>query len=133
MIPQVLMCWAPKQVKCKFCGESINAGTPEIVVIFNNARTTRKYYHPPCWIQYGLNNLQKSPQPTCKIILTQEQKAARLTVLKHYAALRQRQRKLSKTGLHYNILYANIEAQIAQLILDILPLGGVPKKWANNE
>jgi hypothetical protein len=129
------MCWAPKSAECKFCTETIITNTPEVVVIFTSDKhTTKKYYHPTCWIQSGLNNLQAKPYipESRKVVLTLKQKEDRNTILRRYASLRQRQRKLSKAGLHYEILYANIEAQIAQLMLDVLPLGGVPKKWANN-
>ena len=136
MIPQVSMSWATKPSTCKHCDNPIDTASPMVTAFFRDPKTkwnTRHYYHPQCWVQNGLEYLKANPYTERKTRdeLTPEQKEVRNQILRKYASLRQRQRKLSRSNPKHAILNMNIEAQIAQLMQDILPYGGVPRKWAD--
>ena len=138
MIPQVSMQWTHKVTECKFCEKDIETATPVVSVFFKHkdkSWNARYGYHPACWIQNGLDYLKANPYITVpeKIELSDNDKIIRDKLIRKHASLKQRLVKLDKSSPKYYILVAKIEAQIAQLIVDILPLGGVPKKWSSNE
>jgi hypothetical protein len=140
MIPQVTMRWAQKSCTCKYCNNPIDSGTPEVSVFYRSkeGRTWNAavLYHPECWLAAGLQFLKDNPfipeQPEPdRQELTEQQKTQRKGILRKYASLRQRQRKLKVDNPRYPVLYANLEAQIAGLMIELLQLGGIPKKWAD--
>lgn len=140
MVPNVKMAWASKVTKCEYCDQNILTATPVIIVAFWNRNaagkkwSTKNYYHPICWIQHGLDYLRMNPYTAPKVVvsLTDEQKVKRYSILRKHASLMQRKRNLSTTNPNYELMLARIEASIAELIISILEVGGVPEKWAKH-
>ncbi len=139
MIPQVSMSWASKVTKCRYnCDKAIETATPVITVFFRNKDktwTAKHGYHPACWIQNGLDHLKNNPFVMIpeKPILSDEDKKTRHQIIRKHASLKQRIGKLDNDNPKYHILVAKIEAQIAQLMVNIMSLGGVPTKWLNGK
>ena len=146
-IPQVSMNWCHHTAKCKWCEKAIEPTNPMVSVFFWNRRkestsnqiwNTKLYYHPQCWVDQGLDYLRLNPYvsnqrwdlSTRKTNpLTNEQREHRLALLRRKAALDQRLRNLKSPYPSRTIHEARIGASIANIMVEILEYGGVPKKW----
>jgi len=98
----------------------------------------KKYYHleyegEHCWENQGLDYLKLNPYvPYVRkksMLLSPEDKRKRLLILKRKASLNQDLRELDVTATGYAERFTSIEAKKAQLMLEILPYGGIPKSW----
>lgn len=139
MIPNVCMKWCERQAGCKWCDKPIEAGT-EIVTVFywNKGADGRKwnttqYFHPNCWIEQGLDYLRMNPyiphvrKP--RMSLTEEERKRRCMLLRRKSAIDQRKKKLKPDNPNRMLIEARIDGKIAELMIEILPIGGIPKKW----
>jgi len=61
--------------------------------------------------------------------LTPEQKKLRHTIMTRKASIEQRRRNLKPTSKNRLLIEARLDIQIAQLMVEIAPIGGIPKKW----
>ena len=143
MIPNVCMCWCHRTATCKWCDKPIEAGTPMVSVYFWNKGqedkrkwNVRQFYHPQCWVDQGLDYLKMNPyvpyERHKKSTLTKKQKARRLILLNRKAALDQRKRNLKSTYPDRDLIEARINTQIAELMVEMTKVGGIPPKWLEN-
>lgn len=104
-----------------------NRGTEE-----HKGYNVKKYYHPNCWIAQALDYLSKNPYVPYarkkKLELGPEQSKQRYSILKRKAAIDQRKRRLEGTPNRI-VGEAILDSKIAELIMEIAPIGGIPKKW----
>ena len=137
-IPNVTITWCQHRAKCEWCPDNIITGTPIVTVFFWNKGgpdhkgfNIKRYYHPDCWIAQGLDYLKMNPYVPYirkkKLELTREQSKQRYSILRRKAAIDQRKRKLN--GQQNRMEEARLNTKIAELILEIAPIGGIPKKW----
>ncbi len=107
--------------------------SPEILKNLNDA------YHlnDPVYLQY-LDYLKMNPYVPPKRWsltsrkenpLTTEQREKRYQVLRKKASLEQRRRSLKSEYPHRALLEAKINVQIGELMVEIVGIGGIPKKW----
>jgi len=139
-IPNVTMTHCQRQAQCDWCPDQIEPGTPLVTVFFWNKGTpdhkgfnTKKYYHPNCWVAQGLDYLTLNPYVPYirryKLELTKEQSKLRYSILHRKSALDQRLRKLEDNP--NPLTEAKLNQKIAELMIEIAPIGGIPKKWLN--
>jgi len=126
LIPRVDVRWASKKARCRVCGEWIPVGDEELCEDYDKQR---KFYHPTCWLQSQLVHIAMNPFRYNRYNLTMDERKARLSILRKYASLRQRQRKLKKPSKRYHVYFMKIEGQIDALREKIEKVGGVPSKW----
>lgn len=143
MIPNVCMVWCQKKAICGHCEKEIEVGAPMVTVFFwnkgndNRRWNVKKYYHPNCWIEQGLDYLKMNPYVPYrrggnnKFDLTPEQKEKRKSILRKKASLEQRRRKLKSDYPDRILIEARIDSQIADLAVEIGGIGGIPKRWLN--
>ena len=140
-IPNVTMTWCQHKAKCTECPGTIETGTPMVTVFFWNRGTeehkgynVKKYYHPNCWIAQGLDYLKKNPYIPYirkkRLELTPEQSKQRYILLNRKAAIDQRIRSLEETP--DRIAGARLNMEIAKLMVEIAPIGGIPQRWLEN-
>ena len=141
-IPNVTMTHCQHKAQCEWCPETIECGTPIVTVFFWNRGTPdhkgfniKKYYHPNCWVAQGLDYLKMNPYVPYirkkKLELTPAQSKQRYSVLRRKAAIDQRKRKLD--GTNNVVAEAILNTKIAELMIEIAPIGGIPKKWLNTQ
>lgn len=140
MIPNVCISWAQRKAQCQYCPEPVEAGTPLVTVFFWNKGqedkrkwNVKQYFHPDCWVANGLDYLKMNPYVpyarSRKLPLTTKQNKKRVLILKRKAALDQRKRNL-KSGYPDRVLVeARIDRQIAELMVQIASVGGIPPTW----
>jgi len=138
-IPNVTIAWSNRIAQCEWCPESIVAGTPLVTVFFWNKGSpehkgfnVKKYYHPNCWVAQGLDYLERNPYVPYirkkKMELTPEQSKQRYSILRRKAAIDQRIRDASNRP-DVLLIEARLNIKITELMLEIAPIGGIPKKW----
>jgi len=127
LIPRVDVRWANKKARCRVCGVEITVGKPELCEEYEKCR---KFYHPTCWVDNKLNVLYCVPFRNNRHNLSPADREKRLSILRKYASLRQRQRKLKKPSKRYHVYFMKIEGQIDALRGEIEKVGGVPAKWS---
>lgn len=103
---------------------------------------TKQYYHARdkgnryCWIEQGLDYLTMNPYIPYtrhkKAKLTERQTKMRVVLLRRKAALDQRKKKVKSDYPDRVLIDARLNKQIAELMVKIAPIGGVPKKWLEN-
>lgn len=138
-VPNVYMKWSQRIATCRWCKEPVKAGTPVVCVYFWNKGTEGRrwnnhyFYHPQCWITQGLDYLKMNPYTPYirhkKSPLTDEQRKQRYLILRRKAALDQRKRNLKAEYPDRTLIEARIDIQITELMLEIVPIGGIPPKW----
>ena len=138
-VPNVTISWCNRTAKCEWCPTSIMAGKPMVVVFFWNKGSethkgfnVKKYYHPQCWIEQGLDYLGKNPYVPYirkkRLELTPEQSKRRYILLRRKAAIDQRRRALENNPDRV-ILETVLDIKIIELMMEIAKVGGIPKKW----
>lgn len=145
-IPNVTMKWCQTHTKCDWCPKHIESGEPMVFVFFWNKGNqegkrgfnVKKYYHPDCWVEQGLDYLKRNPYISSHkgrkaIPLTDEERLKRKRLLNRKSSLDQRLRELDPEHKHYGIKRARIQTRIAELIVEIAPVGGVPSKWLEED
>jgi len=139
-IPNVTITWCVRKTKCKWCPEHIEGGQPLVTVFFWNKGSTehkgfntKQYYHPQCWIGQGMDYLNRNPYVPYKrsraLPLTPEQTKQRGILLRRKCSLDQRRRNLRTNLPNHDLMEAKIARQVAELMLEIAPIGGIPKRW----
>jgi len=117
----------------------IEASNPLVTVFFWNRGgpehkgfNVKKYYHPECWVAQGLDYLKMNPYVPYirkpKLELSKEQSKLRYNILKRKAAIDQRKRRLNGSPDN-TMAMALLDTKIAELMIEIAPIGGIPKKW----
>ena len=142
MIPNVTINWCQRQAQCKWCPDQIEAGSPMVSVFFwrkgedNRKLNIKMYYHPQCWVSQGLDYLKMNPyvpyERHKRTELTPEQRQLRLKLLRDKGRLDQRRKELKSTGQKRVVREAAIDTKIARLIVQMIEVGGVPKRWLEN-
>lgn len=136
-IPNVFIYWCQHKAKCRWCEQDVVAGNPVVKVYYWNRGNEEKrgfnvsrYYHPQCWIDQGLDYLNRNPyvpyirkRPSNN--LTSGQKELRYKLLRRKASIDQRKRNLVDSPLEA----ARLDEQISKLMVEIIPIGGIPKRW----
>ena len=141
-IPNVTMTHCQRRAKCEWCPEYVEAGEPLVTVFFWNKGTeehkgfnVKRYYHPDCWVAQGLDYLKRNPYVPYirkkKLELTAEQSKQRYSILRRKAAIDQRKRNLNGDFPDKELEEARLNVKITELMLEIAPIGGIPKKWLN--
>ena len=133
MIPNVWMVWCHRTAKCKYCEEDIELATPMVVARFwNKGDENRRswnisnYYHPLCWVDNGLDYLRMNPYSPNgkkrgpKVTLSDEDRRERFLLIRRYHGYKQRISDKNRERL---------EVVMEDIMLQLLPLGGVPKGW----
>ena len=72
--------------------------------------------------RWNLTSKSKNP-------LTPEQREQRKKILRAKASLEQRRRGLKSDYLDRALIEARINAQIGKLMMEIVKVGGIPRKW----
>lgn len=138
-IPNVTIKWCVKKSTCKWCGQSIDNGTPVVTVFFWNKGNpdsrgwNRSYsYHPQCWIEQGLDYLNRNPyvpqHREKKPALCEEDRRKRFLLVRRFHKAEQ-----MRQGGNYpdNVLAeARLTQQMIDIMLEVATIGGVPKSWA---
>src|SRR3989337_3508288 len=92
--------WCKRDSKCRHCEETITPGTR--VVIGKHWRpgkfTIMLRWHPQCWLQQGLNYLEKNPYTSHKLQLDEEQSIRRHYLLVRYATCKHRLQAAASVG-----------------------------------
>ena len=105
-----------------------NKGTEE-----HKGFNVKVYYHPDCWVAQGLDYLRMNPYvPYIRdrtLELSIGEKVERTKILKRKASIDQRRRRLNGNYPDRALLEARLDTQVAELMMEIAPLGGIPKKW----
>ncbi len=139
-VPNVTMKWCINHATCQHCNTYVEAGTPLVTVFFWNrggpdhkGYNVKKYYHPQCWIEQGLDYLKANPYirhtPKKKLNLTSEESELRYKLLKRKASIDQRLRGLDMEYPDNLLVEARLRQNIIELMLQIAVVGGIPKKW----
>jgi len=137
--PNVTMTWCQRQAQCAWCPDHIETGTPLVTVFFWNKGgpdhkgfNVKKYYHPGCWVGQGLDYLKMNPYVPYirkpKLELTPEQSRQRYIILRRKAAIDQRKRSMEGQPGKV-VTLAALNTKIAELMVEIAPIGGIPRKW----
>lgn len=96
------------------------------------------YYHPQCWIDQGLDYLKMNPYvprtrwsgtTRSKNPLTEEERKLRYKLLRRKASIDQRLRNLKADYPDRVLVEAKLNMDIANLMLEIAKVGGIPRKW----
>ena len=124
--------------KCQHCLEPIIAGT--IMVTGKLWRihgvplkfTKTYYWHPVCWIEQGRISLEKIGYTRRKKLeLTPEQLTRRNLILRKRATVKVRLKRAIEAG---NLMTIDrLLEKMIKLKEEILPVGGIPKKWQVRE
>lgn len=105
-----------------------NKGSPD-----HKGFNTRQYYHPQCWIDQGLDYLKLNPYvPFARsrvLPITPEERVQRNILLRRKCSLEQRRRALRVDHPERLLKEARLDRQVAQLMVEIAPLGGIPSGW----
>lgn len=139
-IPNVFMYWCQHKAKCRWCEQDILAGEPIIQVYYwnkgneeNRKWNIKRYYHPQCYIEQGLDYLKMNPyvpyQRKPKSKLTPEKLELRYKLLRQKASIDQRKRGLKSEYPDRVLDEARLDAQISEIMVKIVKVGGIPKKW----
>ena len=134
-----------RQAKCRYCSEAILKGTP--IVFGREWRSYEKdgstrqwvrrfYWHPNCWLEEALAQLDKLPEATDSmgrkpLTLSAEDKQKRFAILRKRARIAQRlHEELEVEDWQSNIdRIIALGNQVEQLKEEIEPLGGIPRSW----
>lgn len=141
-VPNVTMRWCVNHATCAHCNTYVDSGTPLVTVFFWNrggpdhkGYNVKKYYHPQCWIEQGLDYLEKNPyiRPPHKkkLVLEPEQAELRYKLLRRKASIDQRLRNMDVSYPDHLLIEARLKQQVVDIMMEIAVVGGIPKKWLN--
>ena len=140
-IPNVTMRWAQNQATCQWCEQVVERGSAMVVVFFwNKGANGRRWnvhqrYHPECWLAQGYDYLEKNPyspyihsgRQVVKARRTEEERKQRYLITRRFHSLVQRRSNLGDGSKP--LIALKLECQMADLMLEMQKLGGVPRKW----
>lgn len=141
--------WAVRPVKCLWCPHSIKHG--EMMLITKSSKmstnpnftgrmfTQRGHYHLECYLAQAKDYLENHPmipsnphgRPHIKG-LDEEQRKQRHKLLLRGSFLQQQKRRLTTPYPARWEHEQRINIKIAEVALDLIPLGGVPDGWKNS-
>jgi len=91
------------------------------------------YYHPQCWVAHGLDYLKMNPYVPYtrhkETKLTEDEMRTRHLLLRKKAKIDQRRRGLNPSRFDYGLVMAQLDTRVAELMVEIAQVGGIPKKW----
>ncbi len=136
-IPNITIAWCQRVAECEWCHQNIDAGEPLVTLFFWNKGTpehkgfnVKKYFHPNCWVEQALDYLARNPYVPYirkeKLELSPEDSKQRYIILKRKGSIDQRKRNVVDGN---TMVLAQLDEQIAELMIQIAPLGGIPKRW----
>ena len=143
-IPNVVMNWCRKEARCHWdsckLGGTIAIAQPMVMVMFwnkgkENSRrwNTKYYYHPQCWVEQGLDYLNRNPYVSYirgrKCTLSKEDGRKRFLLVRRFNRLVQRKATITQDYPESSLIEANLTKQMLDIMLDVAVLGGVPKNW----
>jgi len=140
-IPNVTMRWCQNRAECKWCQQYIEPGQPLVAVLFWNRGSdgrrwnTQQCYHPQCWIEQGLDYLKRNPYVPYRqgrkgyTELSVEDKRKRFLLVRKFHALEQRRKNIRAEFPESLLVESMLTKQMAEIMLDVARLGGVPKSW----
>lgn len=140
-IPNVTMRWCAKKSTCKWCGLSIEKGTPVISIFFWNKGNpdSRKWntnysYHPQCYIDQGMDYLNRNPYVSSykgrRPVLSEEDRRKRFLLIRKFHALDQRRRNCNHSFPDSILTDIRLTEQMVEIMLELATVGGVPEAWA---
>ena len=139
-IPNVTMRWCVKKSRCRWCGEPIVNGTPVVSVFWWNKGNpesrrwnTLHSYHPQCWIDQGIDYLNRNPyvpRRRIRLTLSKEDGRRRFLLIRRFNALIQRRKGISCGYPDSVLLDIKLTQQMVDIMLEVATVGGVPKLWA---
>ena len=130
--------WAKRKATCHYCSKPILARTPIIKgKMWKKMATATKwsimfYWHPECWLNQAYAYLEQHPfipkRGRAKLVLDKDAKTKRLKLLRERARLIYRLKDIMLYGNNSDI-EERILSRLLELVVEIEPLGGVPKSW----
>ncbi len=140
----VWITYCRKECRCKHCPEKINTGEPKVVgklwmkrregqdiKVMNFPITMR--WHPQCWIEQGLIELNKRPYEARgdrgrkSLVMSKEDKVTRNKLLRRRSSFFFRLRAAADAGETDKII--QIIGKMEMLAVEIEKYGGAPKSW----
>ena len=131
-----------KKTVCAHCGKSILNGEYQVVCQWymklksNRTWQKRKSFHPQCWIEQGIAEVEKRPVVETRgwgsrPRVPDADKPARFAILRRRASVVQRIKKeVEKPDEEKDIdRIIHLGELLNKLKDEIEPLGGVPKSW----
>lgn len=133
--------WAKREAKCRYCQQMIEHGKPEVVCHnWRKGSGERKfnitmYFHfPDCWVMNAWDYLNKNPyfpsdgRGRPPLLLAEDDRRRRFLLLRRYAATQHRIRIATDDDQIEHLIEV-----LDQIIEEIRPVGGVPKKWLEEQ
>lgn len=140
--------WCKRTARCSWCDSPIKVSEEMIVKKYwrkgiedNRKWNIKFYYHPDCYIAEGRDYLRRNPYSACiagvsrgrpALRLTPEAKRERDLILRRKAALEQRRKIIRQGDGHIAdkaLQEAKIDEKIAELMGEIMKVGGIPPSW----
>ena len=135
--------WCKRSAECNWCHKPIDTASPIVVKKLwrkgdpGSRRINLKfYYHPQCAMDEGMDYLATHPYTSGphkrgpkSSILSEDDKLQRLKLLRRKASLDQRKKKLKMDYPDRLLKEAHIDEKIADLMIEIAQVGGIPHSW----
>lgn len=145
-VPNVTIVWCRKKATCKWCEQPIDIATAMVRVFFWNKGEdgNRKWnaqfcYHvvnqdgTHCWDEQGLDYLRRNPyvphRRGRKPSLSVEDTRKRYLLVRKFHALSQRRKNMNHSYPDSLLVDERLTKQMVNIMMEIVPLGGVPKSW----
>jgi len=131
----VWMSWCKKRTECRYCNLLIDTATPIVVCrSWLNGKKHEMRYHPQCWLDNGIDYLRQNPYIAMprgrkKLTLSVDDAKTRRVLLVRYGAVKQRIGRIRAKYPDRLLPIARLEKRLRELVMEIEPFGGVPKKW----
>ena len=136
----VWISWCKRKCECSHCKETILCSEPMVSGRHTTTKGGRKWtiklhWHPQCWVGQGLAYLQSHPMikgpGRPRIMLSEEDKAARHRLLLKHGNIRHRQKVAALAGDAVRVLDLEIRRQ--EVIEEMSKYGPIPRSWRVNE
>lgn len=143
MIPNVTITWCYRRSICKYCEQPIEAGKPVVKVFYWNKgdENSRKwnrstsYHFPDCYIKQGQDYLDRNPYvarsgSNRRLALSDENRRTRFLLVRKFNELYHRRRNIKVPYPDRLTVEIELTKRMTDTMLDMVPVGGVPKSWA---
>jgi len=132
----VWMRWSKKQSRCRYCNDAIETATPTVVCRYwSNHKCYNIFYHPQCWVNYGMDYLLKNPyeaKPRGRkaIKLNPEDSRQRFLLLRRYSTTKHRLDKVRLESPEKAMYVLRLEKRLEGIVNETEKVGGIPTRWA---